>query len=59
MKYCRFEIDAGTGYGLVPSTEVARLAGCAVREGLVVVDAAQATSVAGIHCAGEPTGVGG
>jgi D-hydroxyproline dehydrogenase subunit alpha len=49
------------GYGLVPATELARLAGCAVsgRDGAVVVDARQETSVPGIHCAGEPTGIGG
>jgi D-hydroxyproline dehydrogenase subunit alpha len=47
------------GYGLVPGTELARLAGCAVTGGAVVVDARQETSVAGIHCAGEPTGIGG
>jgi pyruvate/2-oxoglutarate dehydrogenase complex dihydrolipoamide dehydrogenase (E3) component len=48
-----------TGYGLVPSTELARLAGCATRDGAVVVDERQATSVPGIFCAGEPTGIGG
>ena len=49
----------GTGYGLVPSTELARLLGCETRDGLVVVDAAQGTTVPGVYCAGEPTGVGG
>jgi D-hydroxyproline dehydrogenase subunit alpha len=48
-----------TGYGLVPSTELARLAGCATRDDAVVVDARQETSVPGIFCAGEPTGVAG
>jgi D-hydroxyproline dehydrogenase subunit alpha len=48
-----------TGYGLVPSTELARLAGCATRDDAVVVDARQATTVPGIFCAGEPTGVAG
>jgi NADPH-dependent 2,4-dienoyl-CoA reductase/sulfur reductase-like enzyme len=48
-----------SGYGLVPSTELARLAGCATRDGAVVVDERQATSVPGIFCAGEPTGIGG
>lgn len=47
------------GYGLVPATELARVAGCAVSGGAVVVDDRQETSVAGIYCAGEPTGVGG
>jgi NAD(P)H-nitrite reductase large subunit len=47
------------GYGLVPSTELARVAGCAVSGGAVVVDARQETSVPGVYCAGEPTGIGG
>ena len=45
-----------TAAGLVPSTELARLAGCEVAEGVVVVDEQQRTSVPGIHAAGEPTG---
>jgi NADPH-dependent 2,4-dienoyl-CoA reductase/sulfur reductase-like enzyme len=49
----------GTAAGLVPNTEVARLAGCDVREGTVVVDVNQRTTRSGIWCAGEPTGVGG
>jgi NADPH-dependent 2,4-dienoyl-CoA reductase/sulfur reductase-like enzyme len=49
----------GTGYGLVPSTELARLLGCATQDGTVVVDAAQCTTVPGVYCAGEPTGIGG
>jgi NADPH-dependent 2,4-dienoyl-CoA reductase/sulfur reductase-like enzyme len=48
-----------TGYGLVPSTELARLAGCDTRDGAVIVDERQATSVSGIFCAGEPTGIAG
>ncbi|HZS61446.1 MAG TPA: FAD/NAD(P)-binding oxidoreductase [Gemmatimonadaceae bacterium] len=48
-----------TGYGLVPSTELARLAGCETRNGAVVVNECQETSVAGIFCAGEPTGIAG
>lgn len=46
-------------FGLVPNTELARLLGCAVRDGAVVVDADQMTTVPNIYCAGEPTGVGG
>ena len=46
-------------FGLVPNTELARLLRCEVRGGAVVVDDQQATSVAGVFCAGEPTGIGG
>ena len=48
-----------TGYGLVPAPELARLAGCRTRGDAVEVDDAQATSVPGVFCAGEPTGIGG
>jgi NADPH-dependent 2,4-dienoyl-CoA reductase/sulfur reductase-like enzyme len=48
-----------TGYGLVPSTELPRSMGCEITRGAVVVDERQETSVAGVFCAGEPTGVGG
>lgn len=46
-------------FGLVPNLELPRLVGCAVRDGVVHVDDRQATSVAGVYCAGEPTGIGG
>jgi D-hydroxyproline dehydrogenase subunit alpha len=46
-------------FGLVPNTELARLAGCSLRGENVTVDSRQATSVPNIYCAGEPTGVGG
>jgi NADPH-dependent 2,4-dienoyl-CoA reductase/sulfur reductase-like enzyme len=49
----------GAAAGLVPNTELARLAGCEVTEGVVVVDEHQRTSREGVWCAGEPTGVGG
>jgi len=49
------------GMGLVPSTELARLAGCDVRAGFggVRTDAEQRTSVPNIFAAGESAGVGG
>lgn len=47
------------GFHLVPNTELARLLGCATQNGFVVVNAHQETSVAGVYCAGEPTGIGG
>jgi len=46
-------------FGLVPNTELAQLAGCALREGFVETDDYQRTSVASLYCAGEPTGIGG
>jgi NADPH-dependent 2,4-dienoyl-CoA reductase/sulfur reductase-like enzyme len=45
--------------GLVPATELARLAGCEVRDGAVVVDDHLRTSVSDVWCAGEPVGIGG
>ncbi len=45
-----------TASGLVPSTELARLVGCEVRDGQVVVDDRQQTSVPCYYAAGEPTG---
>lgn len=48
-----------TGYGLVPNTELARLLGCEMDGESVTVDARQATSIPGVFCAGEPTGIGG
>ncbi len=47
------------GFHLVPNTELAELLGCRVRNDRVQVDDLQQTSVPGIFCAGEPTGVGG
>jgi NADPH-dependent 2,4-dienoyl-CoA reductase/sulfur reductase-like enzyme len=47
------------GFHLVPNTELAELLGCQVRDNLVETDDLQQTSVPGVFCAGEPTGVGG
>ncbi len=47
------------GFGLVPNTELAQLLGCKLREGFVAVDDQQRTSVEGVFCAGEPTGIAG
>jgi NADPH-dependent 2,4-dienoyl-CoA reductase/sulfur reductase-like enzyme len=47
------------GYGLVPDTRLARLLGCVVRDGAVMVDALQRTTIPGVWAAGEPTGIGG
>jgi NADPH-dependent 2,4-dienoyl-CoA reductase/sulfur reductase-like enzyme len=47
------------GFGLVPNVELPLLMGCAVHQGVVQVDALQETTVPGIYCAGETTGIGG
>lgn len=47
------------GFHLIPNTELARMLGCAMQNGCVVVNERQETSVADVYCAGEPTGVGG
>jgi D-hydroxyproline dehydrogenase subunit alpha len=47
------------GFHLVPNTELAALLGCAVENAKVRVDDLQQTTVPGIYCAGEPTGIGG
>lgn len=56
----RIEVDAvAVGFGFTPRLELAVTAGCALEDGFVTVDAAQATSVPGIFAAGEVTGIGG
>lgn len=47
------------GFHLVPNVELAVFFGCELREGIVQVDELQATTVPGIYCAGEATGIGG
>ena len=46
-------------FGLVPNTALASLVGCELRDGTVIVDERQETTVSGVYCAGEPTGIGG
>ncbi len=46
-------------YHLVPNTELPQLLGCKIESGFVQVDAMQRTSVEGIYCVGEATGIGG
>jgi NADPH-dependent 2,4-dienoyl-CoA reductase/sulfur reductase-like enzyme len=48
-----------TGYGLVPNIELAQLLGCETRDGAVLVDAYQRTTVANVLAVGEVTGIGG
>jgi NADPH-dependent 2,4-dienoyl-CoA reductase/sulfur reductase-like enzyme len=47
------------GFHLLPNLELARLTGCRMDDGFVVVNEFQQTSVANVYCAGEPTGIGG
>src|SRR5215831_6647220 len=47
------------GFHLVPNVELPVLIGCQTRSGYVQVDDLQQTTVKGIFCAGEPTGIGG
>src|SRR3954471_5045967 len=47
------------GFHLVPNTELAVLLGCRLQQGFVEVDRIQQTSIPGVFCAGEPTGIGG
>jgi NADPH-dependent 2,4-dienoyl-CoA reductase/sulfur reductase-like enzyme len=47
------------GFHLVPNVELPSLLGCKISGGYVQVDDFQQTSVPGVFCAGEPTGIGG
>lgn len=56
----RLECDyLACGWHLQPNLELARLLGCAVTAGAVMVDEWQKTSQSDIYAAGETTGVGG
>ena len=47
------------GFGLVPNVELALALGCKLKGDYVQVDEHQTTTVSGVACAGEPTGIGG
>jgi D-hydroxyproline dehydrogenase subunit alpha len=47
------------GFHLVPNIELPALLGCEIQGGNVRVNEFQQTTVPGIFCAGEPTGIGG
>lgn len=47
------------GFHLVPNLELPALLGCQTPDGFVHVDEFQQTSVSGVLCAGELTGIGG
>ncbi|MFZ0690484.1 MAG: FAD/NAD(P)-binding oxidoreductase [Acidobacteriaceae bacterium] len=49
----------GCGFHLVPNIELPELLGCRIEDGFVATDAMLQTSVPGVYCAGEPTGIGG
>jgi len=47
------------GFHLVPNLELAQLLGCRIENGFVAVNAVQESSIQGVYCIGEPTGIGG
>jgi len=47
------------GFHLVPNTELPALLACELRAGFVCTDDFQESSIPGIYCAGELTGIGG
>jgi D-hydroxyproline dehydrogenase subunit alpha len=49
----------GCGFHLVPNLELPRLLGCRIDAGYVAVDRLQQSSLAGVACVGELTGIGG
>jgi len=49
----------GCGFHLVPNLELPRLLQCQIKCGYVCVNESQETSVKGVYCAGELTGIGG
>ncbi|HEY1499289.1 MAG TPA: FAD/NAD(P)-binding oxidoreductase [Acidobacteriaceae bacterium] len=47
------------GFHLVPNTELPERLGCRIADGFVATDETLQTSVFGVYCVGEPTGIGG
>jgi D-hydroxyproline dehydrogenase subunit alpha len=47
------------GFGLIPNLELPGLLGCQIKQDVVSVNEWQESSVPGIYCAGELTGIGG
>lgn len=55
-----FDCDyLGCAFHLVPNPELPRLLGCEIESGFARVSDLQETSVKGVYCIGEPTGIGG
>ena len=48
-----------TGFHLVPNTELASLLGCDFSGNFVQVNSRGETSISGVYCVGEPTGIAG
>jgi NADPH-dependent 2,4-dienoyl-CoA reductase/sulfur reductase-like enzyme len=56
------EVEAdmlAAGFHLVPNTELAQLLHCECERGYVIVNPMQQTSLEGVYCVGEATGIGG
>jgi NADPH-dependent 2,4-dienoyl-CoA reductase/sulfur reductase-like enzyme len=47
------------GFHLAPNVELAVFFGCELRDGVVLVDEFQQTTIPDVYCAGESTGIGG
>jgi NADPH-dependent 2,4-dienoyl-CoA reductase/sulfur reductase-like enzyme len=59
-KECAISCDwLACGFHLVPNLELPRLLGCNIQAGYVTADEMQQSSVKGVSCAGELTGIGG
>jgi len=59
-KHWRIECDyLACGFHLVPNIQLASLLGCHIENKAVKVNEFQETSLKGVYCAGEPTGIGG
>ena len=46
-------------FGLIPNLQWPRLLGCRVEDGAVRIDSLQETSISGVFCAGDATGIAG
>jgi NADPH-dependent 2,4-dienoyl-CoA reductase/sulfur reductase-like enzyme len=47
------------GFHLVPNKELPELLGCRIADEFVTTDKLMQTSIPGVYCVGEPTGIGG
>jgi NADPH-dependent 2,4-dienoyl-CoA reductase/sulfur reductase-like enzyme len=59
-QFWREECDyLACGFHLIPNIELAAVLGCRIEDGFVGTSDLQETSVPGVYCGGEPTGIGG